>query len=178
MSENTGEPYWQKVQELSESKTPAERLAQTLSDSIRNGQLDLIWGPDQIEVPPKPPERYCLFLDIDGTLLKHFGDKPEQFGDNLPVLEGVPELVQLCGKRGHIIILTSGRRESFREITEKQLRNAGIPFDHLILGCSNAIRILVNDTKPYRDDSPQTAIAFNLERDKGVQELVEFLRSH
>ncbi len=143
------------------------------------------WPVSNVSPPDFPPaptitvnERYCLFLDIDGTLLKHFGDKPEQFGDNLPVLDGVPELVQLCGKRGHIIILTSGRRESFREITEKQLKNAGIPFDHLILGCSNAIRILVNDTKPYREDSPQTAIAFNLERDKGVQELVEFLRNH
>jgi trehalose-6-phosphatase len=155
-----------------------KRLRELLSEFTENGQLDLIWGPDPIQVPLKPQERYCLFLDIDGTLLKHFGDKPEQFGDNLPVLDGVPELVQLCGKRGHIIILTSGRRESFREITERQLKNAGIPFDQLILGCGNGIRLIVNDTKPYRQDNPQTAFAFNLERDKGVQELVEFLRSH
>lgn len=123
-------------------------------------------------------ERYCLFLDIDGTLVKHFGDKPEQFKEELEVLPGVPELVKECGKHGHIIVLTSGRRESFRKITEEQLKRANIPYDHLILGLSNAIRILVNDTKPYRADAPQTAIAFNLTRDTGVQLLVDFLRKN
>lgn len=129
------------------------------------------------KIEPKK-ERYCFFLDIDGTLLKHFGDKPEQFEDEIEVLPGVREFFQLCGKNGHIVILTSGRRESFRKITEKQLRNACIPYDKLILGCTNAIRVLVNDTKPYREDSPQTAIAFNLVRDEGVQKLVDFLKGN
>ncbi len=126
----------------------------------------------------KQKERYCFFLDIDGTLLKHFGDKPRQFEDKIEVLPGVQEFFSLCGKNGHIIILTSGRRESFRKQTEKQLKNACIPYDKLILGCSNAIRVLVNDTKPYRTDSPQTAIAFNLVRDEGVGKLVEFLKEN
>jgi hypothetical protein len=124
----------------------------------------------------KQKERYCFFLDIDGTLLKHFGDKPEQFEDKIEVLPGVREFFSLCGKNGHTIILTSGRRESFRKITEKQLRNACIPYDQLILGCTNAIRVLVNDTKPYREDSPATALCFNLVRDEGVQKLVDFLK--
>lgn len=123
-------------------------------------------------------ERYCLFLDIDGTLLKHYGDKPEQFLGEIEVLPGVPELIRECGKHGHIIVLTSGRRRSFQAITEEQLRKANIPFDYLLLGLSNAIRILVNDTKPYREDSPQTAIAFNLTRDEGVQKLVDFLKKN
>ncbi len=126
----------------------------------------------------KQKERYCFFLDIDGTLLKHFGDKPEQFEDKIEVLPGVREFFSLCGKNGHTIILTSGRRESFRKITEKQLRNACIPFDQLILGCTNAIRVLVNDTKPYREDSPATALCFNLVRDEGVQKLVDFLKEN
>lgn len=102
----------------------------------------------------KQKERYCFFLDIDGTLLKHYGDKPEQFEDKIEVLPGVREFFQLCGKNGHVVILTSGRRESFRETTKRQLKNACIPYDKLILGCTNAIRVLVNDTKPYREDSP------------------------
>lgn len=138
---------------------------------------DMIMWQSNIE-KAKQKERYCFFLDIDGTLLKHFGDKPEQFEDEIEVLPGVREFFQLCGKNGHIVILTSGRRESFRKITEKQLRNACIPYDKLILGCTNAIRVLVNDTKPYREDSPQTAIAFNLVRDEGVQKLVDFLKGN
>lgn len=125
----------------------------------------------------KQKERYCFFLDIDGTLLKHFGDKPEQFEDKIEVLPAVREFFSLCGKNGHTIILTSGRRESFRKITEKQLRNACIPYDQLILGCSNAIRILINDKKPYREDNPDTAIAFNLIRDEGMEKVVNFLKN-
>jgi hypothetical protein len=126
----------------------------------------------------KQKERYCFFLDIDGTLLKHFGDKPEQFEDKIEVLPLVREFFSLCGKNGHIVILTSGRRESFREITKRQLKNACIPYDQLILGCTNAIRVLVNDTKPYREDSPATALCFNLVRDEGVQKLVDFLKGN
>lgn len=129
-----------------------------------------------VSITEPKQERYCFFLDIDGTLLKHYGDKPEQFEDEIEVLPAVAEFFALCGKQGHRVILTSGRRESFRKITEKQLRNACISYDELILGCTNAIRVLVNDTKPYRDDSPQTAIAFNLVRNEGVEKLVDFLK--
>ncbi len=125
----------------------------------------------------KQKERYCFFLDIDGTLLKHFGDKPEQFEDKIEVLPGVREFFQLCGKNGHIVILTSGRRESFREITKRQLKNACIPYDQLILGCSNAIRVIINDKKPYREDNPDTAIAINLNRDEGMGKVVNFLKN-
>lgn len=124
-----------------------------------------------------PQERYCLFIDIDGVLLKHEAGKPEYFKDEIEVLPYVKELMDECGRRGHIIILTSGRRKSMEEITRKQLHNAGICYDQLILGCTNALRILINDKKPYREDNPDTAIAINLDRDEGVQKLVDFLKN-
>jgi hypothetical protein len=127
---------------------------------------------------PKRKERYTFFLDIDGCIFKHAGDKPEQFNDAMEVLPGVIEFCQLCGKQGHRIVLTSGRRKSFEHITRKQLENACVSFDELILGCSNNVRVLVNDTKPYRSDNPQTAIAYNLVRDTGLQELVYFLKGN
>ena len=121
--------------------------------------------------------RYCFFLDIDGCIFKHQGNNPKsQFDDNRPLCDNVTEFFELCGKYGHIVILTTGRKNSMKELTEKQLHNAGISYDNLIMGCSNALRVIVNDTKPYRQDNPQTAIAVNLTRDEGLGKLVEMLK--
>jgi hypothetical protein len=42
---------------------------------------------------------------------------------------------------------TTGRRESNREITIKQLQEAGIFYDQLIMGIGGDPRILINDNK-------------------------------
>jgi hypothetical protein len=171
-----------KAWDLSPTPDGPERKTDSIFYTDNHGGNTPVWTvPPDTVTQPKRPERYCFFLDIDGTLLRHYGDNPKQYHeqyDDVDVLPKVREFFSLCGKQGHVIILTSGRRESFRELTEKQLRNARIPFDQLILGCTNAIRILVNDTKPYRKDNPVTAIAFNLERDEGIQKLVDFLKEN
>ena len=70
--------------------------------------------------------------------------------------------------KGYNIVLMSGRKESSRKFTEKQLENMGIFYDQLILGVGGGIRHLVNDQKP---DGTLTAFAHNLERNKGIGEL-------
>ena len=49
-----------------------------------------------------------------------------------------------------MIILTTGRKEGMRRITEQQLENAGIVYDRLIMGIGGGIRVLINDLKPHR----------------------------
>ena len=72
-------------------------------------------------------------------------------------------------KAGHMIILTTGRKEGMRETTERQLREAGIVYDKLIMGIGGGTRVLINDLKPDREGD--TAIAINLKRDIGVKDV-------
>ena len=56
-----------------------------------------------------------------------------------------------------------------RESTERQLREAGIIYDRLIMGIGGGSRVLINDLKPDREGD--TAIAINLKRDIGVKDV-------
>jgi hypothetical protein len=58
----------------------------------------------------------------------------------------------------------TGRRESTRKDTERQLSESGIIYDHLIMGISSGVRILINDKKP---DGEKAAEAINLNRNEG-----------
>ena len=114
-----------------------------------------------------------IFCDIDGTLSQYpysaemgnyeFSEK------NMKPLPGTIKKLWEWDKAGHMIILTTGRKESMRKSTENQLRRAGIIYDKLIMGIGGGTRVLVNDLKPDRDGP--TAIAINLKRDIGVKDV-------
>ena len=74
-----------------------------------------------------------LFIDIDGTLFKHRGNLSNIFLDEAELLPGVIEKINKWNADGHIIILTTGRAESMREITNKELEKNGIFYNQLIL---------------------------------------------
>lgn len=111
-----------------------------------------------------------IFCDIDGTLVKHYPPvvacKPNF---KMELLEGTVETILEWDKKGYNIILTTGRRESMREITEKQLSESGIIYDQLIMGIKGGKRYLVNDRKPYGGED--YAISINLDRNKGIKNL-------
>jgi|TARA_R110000868_G_scaffold196544_2_gene442516 hypothetical protein len=110
-----------------------------------------------------------LFLDIDGTLVKHenpsTSSKPSH---KMVVLEGTIDKILEWNKKGYTIILTTGRRESNRELTIKQLQEAGIFYDQLIMGVGRGPRVVINDLKP---DGKITAYSINIERNKGLKEI-------
>ncbi len=88
-----------------------------------------------------------IFCDIDGTLAIH--RKPtDQFYNKLELLDGTLEKILEWDKLGYIIILTTGRKESLRQVTENQLNEAGIIYDQLIMGIGGGKRYLINDNKP------------------------------
>ena len=110
-----------------------------------------------------------IFCDIDGTLVTH--NKPtEQFNRKLKLLDGTIEKILEWDKKGYNIILTTGRKESLRQITEQQLSEVGIIYDQLIMGIGGGKRYLINDKKPYR--SEDYAISINLDRNKGIKKIV------
>lgn len=111
-----------------------------------------------------------IFCDIDGTLVKH--DSPLKTikpGYKLKLLPGTLEKITEWDRKCYRIILTTGRREGARIETEKQLREAGIIYDQLIMGISGGTRVLINDKKP--DGFTETAFAYNLIRNEGIKNL-------
>jgi len=106
-----------------------------------------------------------IFLDIDGTLFRHYGSHYEQICREPEVLAGVKDRLEEWDKVGFRIVLVTGRRESCRKLTEDQLLCAGIFYDQLIMGCGNGARWIVNDAKP---DGSITAGAVCVPRNKGL----------
>jgi hypothetical protein len=55
--------------------------------------------------------------------------------------------------KGYKIILTTGRKESLREVTIKQLSYAGVVYDQLVMGIGGGSRVLINDLRANGDKS-------------------------
>lgn len=109
-----------------------------------------------------------IICDIDGVIFKHHGDINHQHLTRPQLLPNALKNFQRWDREGCHIILVSGRRESTRTWTEKQLSEAGIFYDKLILGVGGGTRILINDMKP--NSKEETAIAYNLIRNEGMSD--------
>ena len=144
-----------------------ENTPPSVVNSLKN--LRPIWATENLSRPKKAPliqERPCtIFLDIDGSLVNHNGTLTDQMGD-LVLLPGVKEKFEEWDKKGYKIILTTGRKESMRELTVKQLQKLGLFWDNLIMGLGGGQRIIINDMKP--NSYTPTAIAINLKRNEGL----------
>lgn len=115
---------------------------------------------------PRPKTIIC---DIDGTLVKH--NKPNIVATDSYVpelLENTLDKLNEWERNGYNIILLTGRKESMRKVTEKQLSQLGIYYDQLIMGVGGGVRYLINDYKP---DGTESAFAINVERDKGIKNI-------
>tara|TARA_R110001592_G_scaffold109578_1_gene305474 strand:+ start:450 stop:821 length:372 start_codon:yes stop_codon:yes gene_type:complete len=111
-----------------------------------------------------------IFCDIDGTLVTHSKPTDSQKPTHkLNLLEGTIEKILEWDKLGYNIILTTGRKESLRKITEQQLAEVGIIYDQLIMGIGGGKRYIINDKKPYNTED--YAFAINLERNKGIKNI-------
>ena len=102
---------------------------------------------------------HTWFVDLDGTILNHNG----YLNDNDYLLPGVKQLWASIPEGDYIIIVT-GRQEQYKECSLKILTENGLRYDHAIFGLPLGERIVVNDLKP---EGLKTAIAWNVERDKG-----------
>ena len=110
-----------------------------------------------------------LFIDIDGTLLHHYGEGIVQVHKRGKLLPGVLKQMDAWDRKGYNIILTTGRRESQRQKTEEQLLKAKIPYDRLIMGLGGGARVIINDTKP--NSKIPTAFAITVPRNGGLREI-------
>tara|TARA_R110000824_G_scaffold32871_3_gene105937 strand:- start:660 stop:1004 length:345 start_codon:yes stop_codon:yes gene_type:complete len=110
-------------------------------------------------------DQKTIFCDIDGCLIEH----QNFYNVDMKPIGGTLETIKDWDRSGYRLILTTGRRESSRKITEEQLSKAGIFYDKLIMGIGGGHRILINDKKPNSDSD--TATAINLDRNSGIKGL-------
>lgn len=108
-----------------------------------------------------------IFCDIDGTLVEHANPIQASLPDfTMKVLNGTHKVLNEWDRCGYRIILTTGRKESLRSVTEAQLSKAGIIYDKLIMGLGGGDRILINDNKK---DGRRACWALNPERDSTLK---------
>ena len=91
----------------------------------------------------------------------------KSFSRKIHTFSTIEKLIE-WDRLGYNIILLTGRRESSRRQTERQLEEVGIFYDQLIMGVGGGCRILINDKKPTGDI---TSIAFNPERNEGIKNI-------
>lgn len=113
-----------------------------------------------IKISPLP---HTWLIDVDGTILKHNGHK--HAGDEL--LPGITEFWRNIPLEDTIILLSS-RKETEKESTLNFLRSQNLRFNYAIFNLPMGERCLLNDKKP---SGLKTAIAINLERDKGLVDI-------
>jgi len=106
---------------------------------------------------------FTYFVDIDGICVWHTGNISKQTSVR-QLLPGVLEEFKRWDKMGCKIILTTGRKESQRAQTEKQLSELGLFWDYLIMGLGGGCRVLINDAKP---DGQVTCFAHCIPRNQG-----------
>ena len=109
-----------------------------------------------------------IFCDIDGTLCRHHEDIVKQHSYDLELLPETLEVLKSWEKKQYRVILVTGRKKSHRKELEKQLKDAGIFWDHLIMGLSNGPRVIINDVKLGGEER---ALSFNVVRNQGIMEL-------
>ena len=110
-----------------------------------------------------------LLIDLDGTVLRHFGSIDALLNTPTELLPGVKEKFQEWNLRDYKIVITTGRRESLRKFTEKQLEKCGITYDDLIMGMRRGERVVLNDHKP--NSTIDTCRAINVDRNQGLEGL-------
>ncbi len=118
------------------------------------------------EIRPK-----TIFCDIDGTLVEQNPAAQNASSEQtLTLLPGTAGKLEEWDRSGYNIILTTGRKESMRHVTEKQLREVGIYYDQLIMGIGGGKRYLVNNRKKNKDED--YALAINLDFDEGINDII------
>ena len=111
-------------------------------------------------------KNFTVFCDLDGTIWEQ-GDPCEiaKPGYQPKMILGSIDKIREWDSKGFKVILTTGRKESLREVTIKQLAYAGVVYDQLVMGIGGGSRVLINDLRANGDKS---AFVFQPKRNEGI----------
>lgn len=116
-----------------------------------------------------------IFVDLDGVLVKNSAQYFEpKWGTTKPLARNV-ELINRLQATGRVqVLVTTTRKEAYRDITLKQLQDIGLVYNEVVFNLPHARRIVVNDyslTNPY-----PSCQAINIKRDSDdLEELLKLM---
>lgn len=104
-----------------------------------------------------------LFIDFDGVIVQNAASHfPPYYGETEGIKENIAILKTLKDSGKFEIIITTSRKEEFRDVTIKQLNEIGLKYDTIIMGLQHSKRIIIND---YAISNPfKSCDAINLKR--------------
>lgn len=109
-----------------------------------------------------------IFIDIDGTLIKHQGSLEKCIYGPVETIQYTEEKIQDWMLAGHRVIITTARPESTRKQTIKTLEECRIMYDMLIMGLPHGPRVVINDAKP---NIGEMAVGITIKRNSGICEI-------
>ncbi len=114
-----------------------------------------------------------LFVDLDGTLVLNSGQYTNPgWGETDGIHKNIAAINALHATGKVEVIITTSRKESFRNVTVEQLDKLGIKYDQIIFELVHGKRIVINDyakTNPYK-----SCDAVNLKRNSDdLSEMLE-----
>lgn len=108
-----------------------------------------------------------VFCDIDGCIFKHYGDMSTILHNKWKLLPGVRNIFAEWCKKGYTIVLITGRPESMRDFTHRQIIEAGLFCHHIIMGLPRGQRVVINDMKS--GENIPTAASISIKRNEGME---------
>jgi hypothetical protein len=122
-------------------------------------------------------ENHCsqfasYIIDIDGVIVENSAQYfSPKWGETRSIKENT-EVINELYNAGNTIILLTSRKESYRSKTVNQLRNEGVNYHQLIMGCLHGKRYLINDYA--KTNPPPSAVSINIARnDNNLRELLQ-----
>lgn len=95
-----------------------------------------------------------IFVNIDGVIFKNSSEFFEPFfGETKAISSNVEALNKLYYSGKTNIILTTSRKESFREMTIEQLNQNGVKYHQILFNLNAGKNLIINDynsSKPYK----------------------------
>jgi len=146
-----------------------------IAHSIPSSAYISLGTPRDLEIYQAKINEYYLtkpstiFLDLDGTVLKHAHHYYESEEIRPELLDGVLDRINKWIVSGHKIVITTARREANRQTVEAQLKELGLHWDYMVMDVSKGKRFLVNDKLQSFDEDRATGI--NIITDSGFDSI-------
>lgn len=113
----------------------------------------------------KDDDRVTIFIDLDGTLVRH-NYSPDLIMEM--ILPGYQYLIENRDK--FYLVLTTARSEELASSAIAMLKGAGLIFDVILYDLPTGSRHLIND---YKDEFKPKAFVYNVLRNEGIEKPME-----
>lgn len=104
-----------------------------------------------------------IFVDLDGTLVKSSSEFFEPYwGETAGIKDNIDVINKLYDSGRTQIIITTSRKESYRDVTIKQLKKNGVKYHKILFDILHSKRLIINDYA--KSNSYKSCDAINIKR--------------